>query len=73
MYKDDSSTKAVFVQELSQLLSKYEIEGVGEMFYSNVDGKEKVTIFLKPSGIKEVNVSMDSLAAIIRDIMKALK
>ena len=73
MYKDDSETKAVFVQELSQLFSKYEIEDIGEMFYSNIDGKEKVTIFFKSGGVQEVNVSMDSLPAMVRDIMKSLK
>lgn len=73
MYKDDSSTKAVFVQELSQLFIKYGIEDISEMFYSNIDGKEKVTIFFKSGGIKEVNVSMDSLAAMARDILKSLK
>lgn len=73
MYKDDSETKAVFVQELKNLLVKYEIEDIGDMFYSNIDGKEKVTILFKSNGVKEINVSMDSLAAMVRDIMKSLK
>ena len=72
MYKDDSETKAAFVHELGRLLSKYDVEGISEMFYSNADGKEKVTVICKPGGIKEINVTMDSLAAIVRDIMKSL-
>lgn len=73
MYKDDSSTKAVFVQDLSRLFIKYELEDINDMFYSNNGDKEKVTVFFKSGGVKEVNVTMDSLAAIVRDILKALK
>lgn len=72
MYKDDAETKAVFIQDLRNLLVKYEVVDVGDMFYSNIDNKEKVTIFFKSGGVKEINVSMDSLAAMVRDIMKAL-
>lgn len=72
MYKDDAETKAVFIQDLRNLLVNYEVVDVGDMFYSNIDNKEKVTIFFKSGGVKEINVSMDSLAAMVRDIMKAL-
>lgn len=73
MYKDDIQTKAAFVQELSQLLKKFEIEDVGDLIYSNIDSDEKVTIFFRNGNYTEVNVHMDSLAAIVRDVMKALQ
>ena len=72
MYKDDKQTKAAFVQELGQLLARYEIEDIGNMFYSDVNG-EKVTIFLKHGDVIEVSVNMDSLAAIVRDVMKVFQ
>ena len=72
MYKDDYSTKAAFVQELSQVLSRFEVEDVSNLIYSQVNGRETVVIFFRSGGIKEVDVSMDSLAALTRDIMKAL-
>lgn len=71
MYKDDAETKNNFVREFGELLAKYNIEDVGALLYSNID-EEKVTILFERGTFREVNVSLDSLPAIIRDVMKAL-
>lgn len=71
MYKDNAETKNNFVREFGELLAKYNIEDVGALLYSNID-EEKVTILFERGTFREVNVSLDSLPAIIRDVMKAL-
>lgn len=64
--------KEAFVYELGELLCKYGIEDIVYLKYKRKGSLETVVITFYGGGQIEVNVSMDSYAAIIRDVMKAL-
>lgn len=72
--------KKEFVKDLGHLLSNYGIEGIDSMDYTKEDDIEIVTIhcsqlingYEKDKWYIKVNVHMDSLLAIIKDIITAL-
>lgn len=68
--------KTGLVRELGDLLHKYEIEDISHLEYIKESSKgcisEIVRIYFCSGHTIDVNVNMDSLAAIIRDVMKVL-
>lgn len=68
--------KEQFVKEFGELLNKYEVENIKELKYTNAskDGciTEYVTVVYNDGYTFSLSVAMDSLAAIVRDIMRAL-
>ena len=75
MYIED---KESFVKEFGELLAKYGIEDVKEIRYEkNItdewDTEEHVIVTFDGDQHMRVNVHMDSLPAIIRDVMYALR
>ena len=70
--------KKEFVEELGRLLCKYRVENIVRLEYVKDDSGERVIIYTHDpifdiEFTEEVNVNMDSLAAIIRDVMNALR
>lgn len=64
--------KEAFVKELGELLRRYGVEDVAYLRYKREGSLETVTITFHGGHQIEVGVSMDSYAAIVRDVMKAL-
>ena len=64
--------KELFVKQLGELLSRYGVENVAYLEYKREGSLETVTITFHGGHQTVVNVSMDSYAAIVRDVMKAL-
>lgn len=64
--------KELFVKELGELLRKYGVENVQALKYEKSKTLEVVTITFCDGYQFGVDVSMDSYAAIVRDVMKAL-
>ena len=64
--------KELFVKELGELLRRYGVEDVAYLEYKREGSLETVTITFHGGHQTVVNVSMDSYAAIVRDVMKAL-
>lgn len=68
--------KEQFVKEFGELLNKYEVENIKELKYTNAskDGciTEYVTVVYNDGYTFSLSVSMDSLATIVKDIMRAL-
>lgn len=64
--------KEMFVKELGDLLQRYGVEDVAYLRYKREGSLETVTITFHGGHQMVVNVSMDSYAAIVRDVMKAL-
>lgn len=64
--------KASFVYELGELLRKYGVENVQALKYEKSKTLEVVTITFCDGYQFGVDVSMDSYAAIVRDVMKTL-
>lgn len=74
MYIED---KENFVKEFGELLARYGVEDVLELHYTQVitdswDTEEYVKIIFTNGYEQVVNVHMDSLGAIVKDIMKCL-
>lgn len=69
MYIED---KENFVKELGELLSKYGVEQIEKLTYLKNNDLEFVKVDFVGGGNVMVNVHMDSLAAIVRDVMRAL-
>ena len=70
--------KKEFVEELGILLCKHRVENIVRLEYVKDDSGERVIIYTHDPIFdiefkEEVNVNMDSLAAIIRDVMNALR
>ena len=64
--------KEAFVKELGELLHKYRVEDINALKYER-DGNLEIVNIIFCNGTKfTVNVSMDSYAAIIRDVMRKL-
>lgn len=64
--------KKAFVREFGELLHKFGVEEIVHMEYERKGSLETVVITFHGGGQIEVNVSMDSYVAIIRDVMKML-
>lgn len=65
--------KAQFVAELGDLLSLHSREGIRWLKYHKYsDGFEAVDILFESGAVKTVNVTGDSVIAIMKDIAKAL-
>lgn len=70
--------KKEFVEEFGRLLCKYRVENIVRLEYVKDDGGEKVIIYMHDpifdiEYTEEVSVNMDSLAAIVRDVMKVFQ
>lgn len=65
--------KEGFVKELGELLHKFGVEDVKELEYQRTENDEIVIIKYKSGHYRKVNVHMDSLAAIVRDVMRVLQ
>ena len=70
MYNED---KDAFVKELGELLAKFGVEDVMAMYYQKDDWKEVVEVKFWNGQSITVNVHMDSLDAIVIDVMNALQ
>lgn len=72
----EKEVKSKFVKEFGELLNKYGVEDIKELKYTDAskDGciTEYVTVVHNDGYTYSLSVSMDSLAAIIRDVMKTL-
>lgn len=65
--------KSGFVRELGELLAKYSREDIAALTYHmDDDGFEAVTIRFGNGYEKTVNVTYDSVIAIMQDVFKAL-
>lgn len=65
--------KAQFVAELGDLLSLHSREGIRWLkYYKDPDGFEAVDILFESGAVKTVNVTADSVIAIMKDVAKAL-
>lgn len=68
--------KEQFVKEFGELLNKYGVEDIKELKYTNAskDGciTEYVTVVYNDGYSYSLSVAMDSLAAIVRDVMMTL-
>lgn len=65
--------KAGFVRELGELLRRYSREDIAALTYDmDDDGFEAVTIRFGNGYEKTVNVTCDSVIAIMQDVYKAL-
>lgn len=64
--------KEAFVKEFGDLLRKYGVEDVAYLKYERKGDVEVVIITFHGGHQMAVNVSMDSYAAIVRDVMRAL-
>ena len=68
-----SENKRDFVRELGELLRRYSREGIAGLTYDkDSDGFEAVTIRFGNDYEKTVNVTGDSVIAILSDVYKAL-
>lgn len=70
--------KKEFVEEFGRLLCKYRVENIVRLEYVKDDDGEKVIIYMHDQIFdmeftEEVSVNMDSLSAIVRDVMKVFK
>lgn len=69
-----SENKRDFVRELGELLRRYSREDIEALTYDrDNDGFEAVTILYKNGCEKTVNVTCDSVIAIMTDVYKALR
>lgn len=64
--------KETFVKELGELLRKFGVENVSALKYERKDSLETVRVIFYDGYSYLVDVSMDSYAAIVRDVMKTL-
>lgn len=69
--------KELFVKELGELLANHQVEGITGMDYKHNGSFEIVVIHFRDPLFgdeydRTVDVTMDSLAATVRDVMKAL-
>ena len=64
--------KEAFVKEFGELLQNFGVEDIAYMKYERKGNAEIVKVTFHDGHQLAVNVSMDSYAAIIRDIMRAL-
>lgn len=70
--------KKEFVEEFGRLLCKHRVENIVRLEYVKDDSGERVIIYTHDpifdiEFTEEVSVNMDSLAAIIRDVMKVFQ
>ena len=65
--------KQAFVRELGELLKKYSREAVRELVYFEDNNRfEAVEIIYEDGHRRTVNVTADSVAAIMKDIARAM-
>lgn len=66
--------KKHFIEELGDLCCKYNVGGVFAMKYERNEetGEETVTVGFMGGGAEVVNVTADSLPAMVRDIFKVI-
>lgn len=65
--------KQAFVRELGVLLKKYSREAVGELVYfEDSDRFEAVEIIYEDGHRRTVNVTADSVVAVMKDIARAM-
>ena len=72
--QDEYERKTSFVEDFGKILKKHNVETVTDLRYerTKLNGcyQETVTVLFQGGGSKRVNVTLDSLAAIVRDIMR---
>jgi hypothetical protein len=73
----EREVKAEFVKELGQLLNKYGVEDIKELKYEDrsteTNIEEWVTVIFNDDYSYKQSVAMDSLAAVVRDVMRSLE
>lgn len=73
----EREVKAEFVKELGQLLNKYGVEDIKELKYEDrsteTNIEEWVTVIFNDGYSYKQSVAMDSLEAIVRDVMRSLE
>ena len=73
----EREVKAEFVRELGQLLNKYGVEDIKELKYEDrsteTNIEEWVTVIFNDGYSYKQSVAMDSLEAIVRDVMRSLE
>lgn len=74
---NEREVKAEFVKELGQLLNKYGVEDIKELKYEDrsteTNIEEWVTVIFNDDYSYKQSVAMDSLAAVVRDVMRSLE
>ncbi len=70
----DYARKKAFTEELGLICCKYGVGGVFDMKYERdaENSTETVTVFFCGGGEEKINVSADSLPAMVRDIFKKI-
>lgn len=67
-----SEDKPTFVRELGELLKKHSRAGISGMRYEQIGRNEVAIIYYEDGYMRNVDVTADSVAAMVADIGRAL-